>query len=191
MTTKNYTVVSVDATSKTMTVAFTQDDVTLTYNVPVPTATETMDGVVQSYWPSAEFARRADAGAQVAAAQAIIGQAQEVGAPPALTPDQHRTAALAAGVQVTSTSTPALNSTYGLSMQDQINITGLQTSLLAGVPWIGYFRDINRNKITMTAAQFTAVATVILNFIVAIDAAYELAEGGGAWVAPAQPGPIA
>ena len=85
---------------------------------------------------------------------------------------------LAGGVQVTSSSTPALNGTYGTSMQDQVNLTALQTSITAGVPWIGYLRDIIGVSHTMTAVQFTSIAAAILGFVAAADAAYAAAVAG-------------
>ena len=81
-------------------------------------------------------------------------------------------------VAVTSSSTPALNGTYGTSMQDQVNLTALQTSITAGVPWIGYLRDIIGVSHTMTAVQFTSIAAAILGFVAAADAAYAAAVAG-------------
>lgn len=99
--------------------------------------------------------------------------------------------AVSAGCAVVSSGTPALSGTYGIAPQDEINITGLQTSVLAGVTWLGYYRNMAGTKITMTATEFTTLATAILDYIAALDDAYEAAVGGGAWVAPAQPVTIA
>lgn len=92
-------------------------------------------------------------------------------------------ALLAGGLIITSTSTPALNGTYGTRPQDQINVTGLQTAIAASA-FPGFYFDNGGAKHTMTAAAFTALATAILDFIVAVDAALETALAGGAWVAP-------
>jgi hypothetical protein len=96
-----------------------------------------------------------------------------------------------AGVAITSTSTPALNANYGCQAQDEINLIGLQASILAGVPWLGYYRNIAGAKVMMTAAQFTAVATAILNFIAAADNAFETAAAGGSASWPAATATIA
>lgn len=100
-------------------------------------------------------------------------------------------AAFAAGCAIVSTGTPSLSGTYGIAPQDEINITGLQTSVLAGVAWLGYYRNVAGAKVTTTATQFTALATAILDYIAALDDAYEAAVGGAAWIAPAQPVTIA
>lgn len=99
-------------------------------------------------------------------------------------PNVAAAALLAAGLTITSAGTPALNGIYGTSPQDQVNMTGLQVSVAAGV-FPGSVRDRAGAKHEMTAAQFTAIATAILGFIVAINDARAAALAGGAWVAPA------
>lgn len=71
---KSYTVQSVDAVAKTMVVQFNQDGDSLTLNIPVPVGSATVDDQVTTYWPTTDFARRADATAKVSAAEAAIGQ---------------------------------------------------------------------------------------------------------------------
>ncbi len=99
--------------------------------------------------------------------------------------------AIAAGCAVVSAGTAALSGTWGITSQDEINLTGLQTSILAGAPWLGYYRDIRGVPHTMTAPQFTELATTIFGYLTALAAAYAVAEGGASWVAPASPVEIA
>lgn len=100
-------------------------------------------------------------------------------------------AAIAAGCAIVSTGTPGLSGTYGISPQDEINITSLQTGIAAGAPWLGYYRDASGAQHTMTAPQFTAIATAILGYVEALEAALATALAGGAWAAPATPVTIA
>lgn len=90
----------------------------------------------------------------------------------------------AGGLTITSTSMPALSGTYGAAPQDEINITGLQVAVANNV-FPGYYRDIAGAKHTMTGGQFTAIATAVLDFIVAVEEARDAALAGGTWVAPA------
>jgi|SRR5579883_258902 hypothetical protein len=86
--------------------------------------------------------------------------------------DRHAAAAaaLAAGIAITSTGTPSISGVYGTAMQDEINLTGLQASINAGVPFLSYLRDKSGVKHTMTATQFTALASAVLAYIAAVDA---------------------
>jgi hypothetical protein len=63
-------------------------------------------------------------GAQLFAAL-VAGTYGTIGAyvPPVLTPQQQYTAAISSGIVLTSTSTPALNGTYGVATTDQANIS--------------------------------------------------------------------
>jgi hypothetical protein len=89
---------------------------------------------------------------------------------PTPTPTQSYAAALSAGVAIASTSAPALNATYGCAAQDEINITAMQTAILTNASLFpGYWRNLAGAKVTMTAAQFTAIATAIMDYIVALD----------------------
>ena len=118
-------------------------------------------------------------GSQIAAVQAVYA-AHDPARPD---PVAAAAALIRAGLTVTSTSTPALNGTYGLLPQDEINITGLQHAVVADV-FPGFYRDRNGGRHTMTGEQFTALATALLGFLVAIDEAKAAALAGGAWVAP-------
>lgn len=100
-------------------------------------------------------------------------------------PDPNATAAalMAGGLTIASAGTPALDGVYGCSLQDQINVTALQSAVAAGV-FPGFLRDRAGARHDMTGAQFTAIATAIMGFIVAISNARAAALAGGAWVAP-------
>jgi hypothetical protein len=91
---------------------------------------------------------------------------------------------LAAGLTIASAGTAALDGTYGTTAQDQINLTGLQAAVAQAV-FPGFYRDRAGTRHDMTGEQFTAIATAILDFVVAVDEAKATALGGGAWVAPA------
>jgi hypothetical protein len=99
-------------------------------------------------------------------------------------------ALLAGGLTIASAGTPALNGVYGTSGADEINITGLQVAVAANV-FPGFYRDQVGNRHTMTGAEFTAIATAIMNFTVAVDEAKAVAMAGGPWVAPANTASIA
>lgn len=103
--------------------------------------------------------------------------------PAALTPAQQAQALLLAGLTITSTSTPSLNGTYGASQQDEINVTALQVAVANNV-FPGFYRDKSGTKHTMTSAQFTEIATAIMDFVVAVDEAEATATAGGTWTAP-------
>lgn len=100
-------------------------------------------------------------------------------------------AAIAAGCAIVSTGTAAISGTYGIVAQDEINMSGLQAGIAAGAPWLGWYRDIDGARHTMTSAQATALFTAILGYVEALEEAYETTNGGDAWVAPAQPNTIA
>jgi hypothetical protein len=102
------------------------------------------------------------------------------------TPDPRASAQalLAGGLAITSTGTPSLDGTYGTALpDDEANLTGMQAAVAAGV-FPGFYRDKGVVKHTMTGAQFTAIATAILNFIVAVEEALDTAMAGGAWTPP-------
>jgi hypothetical protein len=91
--------------------------------------------------------------------------------------------AIAAGIAITSTGTPTLNGTYGIAQSNEIALTGLQVSVISNV-FPGYYRNQAGVRVTMTAAQFTALATAALGLIEALDNALAAAQTpGGAWVA--------
>lgn len=92
------------------------------------------------------------------------------------------------GVAIQSTGTPALNATYGISPQDEINLVSLQAAVAASPsPFPGYYRDVNGVKITMTGPQFTSIAEGLLGFIAAFEDALETLVDGGSETVPTQP----
>jgi hypothetical protein len=99
-------------------------------------------------------------------------------------------ALLAAGLAIISSGTPSLNGTYGCSPQDEVNATGLQAAVAAGV-FPGFYRDQAGIRHVMTGSQFTTVAAAIMTFIVVVEEAKETALGGGAWSPPAATATIA
>lgn len=105
---------------------------------------------------------------------------------PAADPTQLFTAALSAGCQIVSAGTAALSGTWGISPQDELNLSGLQGGITVGAPWLGFYRDKAGLKHTLTAAQFTTLAEIILAYVEALDEALETALSG-TWTAPAQP----
>lgn len=91
------------------------------------------------------------------------------------------------GVAVQSTGTPSINANYGISPQDEINLTGLQAAVLTGVTWLGYLRDVTGTKHAMSATQFTALAVQVLGYVAAFEDALQTLVGGGTASLPAQP----
>lgn len=101
-------------------------------------------------------------------------------------------ALLGGGLAIASTGTPALDGTYGCGSDDKTDIGGLQTAILTNAALFpGFFQDIDGRVVTMTAAQFTAIATAILGFIAAVAQAKAAALAGGAWSPPAATATIA
>lgn len=85
---------------------------------------------------------------------------------------------LTVGATVTSAANSAINGTYGLTEEYLIKMTALQDSINAGVTWLGYCRDINFVQKTMTAAQFTILASTILGYLATLDTWLTMALGG-------------
>jgi hypothetical protein len=138
-------------------------------------------GLAISWNPLGEILRGpALTDAQWAAVQAVYA----AHAPSKADPLAAGAALLAGGLAITSTSTPALNGTYGCGMQDEINAASLQGAVSAGV-FPGFYRDQAGVRHVMTGLQFTAIATAIMTFIVAVEEAKAMALGGGAWAPPA------
>lgn len=92
-------------------------------------------------------------------------------------------AAILAGVNIASASTPSLNGVYGITVADEANIAGTEAAVAANV-FRGYYRQLNGTKVTMTGAQFTSIATAIYNYVNDLDNALDAAVSGGEWVAP-------
>jgi hypothetical protein len=88
-------------------------------------------------------------------------------------------AKMGAGLTITSTGTPALNGVYGADVQDIINVTALQTAINTNPALFpGRYHRKDLSKVTMTAAQFTAVASQVLIFVSGCDIALDDALAG-------------
>lgn len=93
--------------------------------------------------------------------------------------------AIAAGLAITSTGTPAISGTYGVDTVAQNNIASIVTGFVAGqgLPGGGQtfvYLDLTDTPHVFTQAQFLAVATAIRNYVYAVDLA---AQGQGSWPA--------
>jgi hypothetical protein len=89
-------------------------------------------------------------------------------------------ALIAGGLAITSTGTPALNGTYGTDPNSEFNAVALQAAIVTNSSLFpGYYRLQNGTKVTMTAAQFTEIATALLTFVEVCDNALATAQQGG------------
>lgn len=87
---------------------------------------------------------------------------------------------IAGGLAITSTGTSSINGTYDVSIAGQDNMVAMQTAIAVNSALFpGFWRTISGTKITMTAAQFTEIATAALNFVVACDNALDTIQTGG------------
>ena len=94
----------------------------------------------------------------------------------------HYNALIAGGLTITSTSTPAVDGTYGTAASDQANFNAMQTYVLANgtleqtpEPW---FLENGSPVMLPSAAAFKEIATAIGNFVTnAKVAAAEAGEG--------------
>jgi hypothetical protein len=81
------------------------------------------------------------------------------------------------GLQIVSTSTPALNGIYDISPTAQQKITALAAAIAnpsVGIPGGGStfaYLDLNGNSHSFTGAQFTAFAQAVMNFVYAAEIA--------------------
>lgn len=91
-------------------------------------------------------------------------------------------AAQAAGLTVACTVTPALSATWGCQTQDEIAWIAVQDAINANQGWPGFMLDINGAKHALTAAQATAIADALLQYLAAWDA---WVAGGGQGAQPA------
>ena len=91
-------------------------------------------------------------------------------APPAPTPAQQATAAINAGVEITSTSTAALNATYPINATAQAQISAEVTAILLNgtfadgastVIWL----DVTGAQHTFTVAQFKTFASAVAAYV--------------------------
>lgn len=95
--------------------------------------------------------------------------------PPAPTPQGNYAAAIAAGLAVISTATPALNGTYGVDPNvDGVNINSIVNGIAAnlGLPGGGdtfaYF-DMAHVPHVFTQAQYLSLAKAIRDYVYALD----------------------
>jgi hypothetical protein len=106
-------------------------------------------------------------------------------------------AAVAAGVQITSTGTPALNGIYSLSQLSLSRITSEQVYLATAAKFTN--GGTTRSWLDQTGAPhtfpstvaFTGFAEAVALYDDALIAALDAGLAGAEWVAPAQPAAIA
>jgi hypothetical protein len=117
-------------------------------------------------------------------------------APLALTIDQQYQAALAAGIAIVSTATPALAGTYAISDAQQSKITGITAGINSGkgLPGGGTtfnYPDAAGAMHPFGAADFLNFAKAIEDYVYALIHAEAALLGGHAGTWPAQPVTIA
>jgi len=106
-------------------------------------------------------------------------------------------AALGAGCPIVSSATPALNGTYGVQPSDLLMVSGEQVYILTrqsfsnGQSSRGW-QDVAGTYHTLPSiAEGEALFSALAGYVDALKTALAVAQGGGAWVAPAQPVTIA
>lgn len=105
--------------------------------------------------------------------------------------------AMRAGVNITSTGTPALNGTYAIDQGSLSLITGEQvfigtTGKFTNGQATRNWRDITGGvHLFPSTAEFTAFAEAVAGYADALDAALSVVQAGGAWIAPPMPSAIA
>jgi hypothetical protein len=104
--------------------------------------------------------------------------------------------AIAGGVAVTSSGTPALNGTYAVDAGSQANIAALSTGIAAGKPLPGggatfNYPDIEGTQHAFSAANFLNFAAAIEGYIYALDQALATLVNGGSAALPSTPLAIA
>jgi hypothetical protein len=103
------------------------------------------------------------------------------------------TAAIAAGVTISSTSTPALNGIYGLDDVSLNRITAEQVYIATKGTFTNggatrSWKDMAGAPHTFpSTAAFTSFAEAVAQYEDALIAAYDAAIAGGTWTAPTQP----
>jgi hypothetical protein len=107
--------------------------------------------------------------------------------PPAPTPEQQYAAALAAGLQVTSTSTLSISATYALDQTTLNEIRALAVDCGAGLGFPGgasefAYPDKNGNPVLFTEAQIKDVYRALRDRVLALSLALA---GQGEWPASA------
>ena len=105
-------------------------------------------------------------------------------------------AAIAAGVVIVSTGTPALNGTYAIDQASLSRITAEQVYIATtgtftnGQTTRAWLDASGTPHVFPSTAEFTAFAETVAQYEDALLTAFATASAGAAWVAPAQPGPI-
>ncbi len=109
---------------------------------------------------------------------------------PTPTPEQAYATALAAGLTITSASTPALNGVYSIGPVAQLNITSIASSIGAGqgfpnggtiIQWL----DAQSVAHEMTPTQFLAFADAVRNYVYQLQLTASTLVSGGAATWPA------
>lgn len=104
-------------------------------------------------------------------------------------PNAQLAAALAAGITIVSTATPALNGTYGVDDQSQRFISGTAASIAArsrlpgGAATFGY-GDVTGARHNFSSADFLNFADAVEDYVYALYTALETALAGGTAVWP-------
>ena len=104
--------------------------------------------------------------------------------------------AIAAGVVIVSTGTPALNGTYAIDQASLSRITAEQVYIATtgtftnGQTTRAWLDASGTPHVFPSTAEFTAFAETVAQYEDALLTAFATASAGAAWVAPAQPGPI-
>lgn len=93
--------------------------------------------------------------------------------PANLSLDQKISNAFASGLQITSTSTPALNGAYAVDALSQADIVAIETSINAGKGFPGgtptfNYPDISGKMREFSQTQFTAFASAIRDYVYAL-----------------------
>ncbi len=148
--------------------------------------------------PSDETTWRLDFAAGATAAQ----QAQAAAAIAALTPAQWQAraqaplllaAALAAGCQISSSSTPALNGTYAIDPASQQQVAAISLYIQvngkfpAGETALAWPDASGVTHSFPAMASFQAFATALGDYVTALALAYQATLAGSAWSPPAMP----
>ncbi len=100
----------------------------------------------------------------------------------------------AAGIQIASAGTPALNGTYAFDEATQTKIAGVVAGLAAGIPGGGStfnWPDASGTPHAFTAANFTEFCTALKDYAYSYTQALGALLAGGSASLPAQPVTIA
>jgi hypothetical protein len=86
--------------------------------------------------------------------------------------------AMAAGLPITSTGTPAISGTYGCQPGDITGMLAMQTAVAAGVAPLPAYWDSKGKHGQLTAAQVTAIAEALFGYVAACDLWIEAGSSG-------------